>query len=202
MRTTILTILLAASIATLAAVVPAQEPGDVMNNNDMQSLMGGQNSEMGVGGRGQDRMDACGICSMQDERGVMYGRGRGMGSEFGLGIGPIGLLDLNTEQRSKLNKIQIELRKKLWSLKGKTIDEQARLYELYSVDRPDPKKIGQVYSSIFDVRRQMIEAKIEARNRVKEILTREQLNRLKQLQQNTMMKMYSMHRDMMEQKIR
>lgn len=201
MRTTILTILLAASIATLAAVVPAQETGDMINNNDMQTMMGGQSSGIGAGGRGMG-MDGCDICGMQDETGMMRGCGRGMGGGFGLGIGPVWMLNLNADQKSKLNRIQVALRKQLWSLKGKTIDEQARLYELYSADRPDPKKIGQVYSSIFDVRRQMIEAKVEARNRAREILTRDQLNKLKQFQQDTMMRMYSMHRGMLDRKTR
>jgi Spy/CpxP family protein refolding chaperone len=93
------------------------------------------------------------------------------------------MLNLTPDQKVKLNKIQLDLRKQHWALMGKNIDNKALLNELYAADRPDPKKIGQVYASIFDIRRQMIESRIDAMNRMKDVLTKEQLDKLKQLQQ-------------------
>lgn len=61
------------------------------------------------------------------------------------------------------------------------------MYDLHAADRPDPKKIGAVYGAIFDIRRQMIESSIDAMNRARDILTREQQARFKQLRQGCMM---------------
>ena len=99
-------------------------------------------------------------------------------------LGPLRMLDLNVDQRNRVNKIELDLRKQLWTLKGNTLDAQAQLYDLYAADRPDPKKIGAVYGKLFDVRRQMIEAKLDAMNRARDVLNKEQLEKLKQLRQN------------------
>jgi Spy/CpxP family protein refolding chaperone len=100
-----------------------------------------------------------------------------------MGFGAMQSLNLAPDQRSKLNKIQNEARKQQWALMGRVLDERAKLYDLYAADRPDPKKIGPVYGAIFDIRRQMIETQIDAMNRAKDILNKEQLEKLKQLQQ-------------------
>ena len=92
-------------------------------------------------------------------------------------------LDLTPDQQSKLNKIKLELRKQEWALQGKNIDNTALLNDLYAADRPDPKKIGQTYSAIFDIRRQMIESQIVAMNRARDILNKDQTEKLKQLRQ-------------------
>ena len=87
------------------------------------------------------------------------------------------LLNLTPDQKNKINKIQLDLRKQHWALMGKNIDNKALLNDLYAADRPDPKKIGQAYASIFDIKRQMIESRIEAMNRMKDVLTKEQLDK-------------------------
>jgi Spy/CpxP family protein refolding chaperone len=132
----------------------------------------GIGSGMGMGGHG----DGC----CMEHGGMMGGPGRG-GMML---LGPLRQLDLNADQRTRVNRIELDLRKQLWSLKGKTLDTQAQLHDLYSADRPDPKKIGAVYARIFDVRRQMIEAKIDAMNRGRDVLNKEQLAKLKQMQQD------------------
>jgi SWI/SNF chromatin-remodeling complex subunit SWI1 len=129
-------------------------------------------------------MDMTDECCMADGMGMGMGMMEGHGRDHGMGgLGPIWLLDLKPEQRIRLNKIQLDLRKQHWSLAGKNIDSQALLYDLYAAERPDPKKIGQVYAAMFDIRRQMIEAQIDASNRARDILTREQLEKLRLLKQ-------------------
>ena len=54
------------------------------------------------------------------------------------------------------------------------MDEQSQLRKLYRSDTPDAKVIGEVYGRIFDYRRQMIEARIEAHNKKRALLTDEQ----------------------------
>ncbi len=83
-------------------------------------------------------------------------------------------LDLNAEQRTKIRKIQRELREKHWILEDKIEDISDKLFELYRAPERDAKAIGKVYGQIFDYRRQMIELAIEAGNEVGKVLTPQQ----------------------------
>lgn len=115
--------------------------------------------------------------------GMGMGGGMGMGPGMmgpGMGAGPFAMLNLSPEQRTKVNAIQDSLRKQQWTLQGKINDEEARLRDLYLVDQPDPKKIGQVYDGIFDLRRQMIEGQVQAQNQMRNVLTPEQRNQIRQ----------------------
>ena len=173
MRATLLTVLLSASLFALPLALPAWadmkgkgcEDHGMMHGDGMG--MGGMGMGMGSGG-----CDACG--EMMD----------GSGGEGFIGLGHVRMMDLNADQRARLNKIQNDLRKQQWGLMGRILDERARLTDLYAMDRPDPKKIGQVYAAIFDLRRQMIEARIDAANRGRDLLTKEQLDKLRQLMQS------------------
>lgn len=170
MRKIILSFLLAAGLTILPAAVIAHGQDDMTDQGDMHGWMHEHGMGMMGGGGG---MGGCG-----DGASMMDGYNRGM-----MGLGPISMLDLTPDQRSKLNKIRYDLRKQHWAIMGKIIDEQAKLSDLYAADKPDPKKIGAVYGAIFDLRRQMIETQIDAMNRAKDILNKEQITKLKQLQQ-------------------
>jgi len=102
----------------------------------------------------------------------------------GMGMTPFSMLDLTEQQRTKINKVQDDLRKKNWNTMGKIMDEKARLRDLYAADKRDSKKIGAVYGRIFDLKRRMIEATITARNQQEAILTKEQRKQLKQWRGN------------------
>ncbi|MFQ5994748.1 MAG: Spy/CpxP family protein refolding chaperone [Acidiferrobacterales bacterium] len=107
--------------------------------------------------------------------------GPGMGHMGATGsLGPVWMLDLSNAQHSKIHAIRDELRKKKWKIMGEIMDESSKLSELYRADRPDPKKIGAVYAKIFDLRRQMIETTVAARNRQRDVLTDEQRAQLNQ----------------------
>jgi Spy/CpxP family protein refolding chaperone len=103
-----------------------------------------------------------------------------MGSGI-MGMGPLHMLDLSDEQRAELRKIQDNLRKRHWTTMGKIMDEQSELRELFDSETPGAKVIGAVYGKIFDYRQQMIEEKIEAMNRMRAVLTKEQWEQLKQM---------------------
>lgn len=192
MYTLSLSLVMAAILALLPLSVSAQQQGapqqepmmdphhpEMMQGQGMGGGMGmeggtGIGSGMGMGGPGHEG------CMEHEGKGMMGGHGGG-----GMALlGPLQQLDLNADQKTRVNRIELDLRKQLWSLKGKTLDAQAQLSELYAADRPDPKKIGAVYDQIFDVRRQMIEAKIDAMNRARDVLNKEQLAKLKQLHQD------------------
>jgi Spy/CpxP family protein refolding chaperone len=90
-------------------------------------------------------------------------------------------LDLSDEQRSKLRKLESELRRKNWDRLGKIMDERDKLRDLYAADKRDPKTIGAVYGVIFGHRRQMIEAGVETLNRAEALLSDAQRQQLRQL---------------------
>jgi Spy/CpxP family protein refolding chaperone len=108
--------------------------------------------------------------------GMMGGPGM-MGG--GMGIGPLAMLNLSDEQRAKVNKIHDELQKKNWDTQGKILEESAKLRDLYDADTPDSKKISAVYERIYALKRQTIEASIEAHNKMRAVLTKEQQDQLK-----------------------
>jgi Spy/CpxP family protein refolding chaperone len=137
---------------------------------------GGYGSGYGYGyGMGPGMMGGYGTMHGPGMMGGGYGMGPGM-----MGMGPVWMLNLTDEQRAKISKLQNELRKKQWATMGQIMDERQKLFELYSAENPDPKKVGAVYGKIFDLRRQMIEATIDTRNRVQGLLTQEQRAQLEQ----------------------
>jgi Spy/CpxP family protein refolding chaperone len=104
-----------------------------------------------------------------------YGMGPGM-----MGYGPLGNLDLSDEQRTKINKIFDTERKQHWTIMGQMMEEQNKLRDLYAAEEPDPKKVGAEYGAIAKLRQQMIETHVQADNEMKEALTKEQREQLRQ----------------------
>ncbi len=108
-----------------------------------------------------------------------------MGGGWGMGLGPggdalggIGLLDLSPAQRSKINAISDDLRKKHWALLGQIQDDEAKLRDLSSQPEPDPKAVGSVYVHMSKLRQQMIEAHANAMDQARAVLTPEQRGEL------------------------
>lgn len=120
--------------------------------------------------------------------GMMHGRGGwGMGpgmmggmGMMGLGLGPINRLDLNDTQRPQVLKIEDDLRRKNWDLMGKMQDEMARLRDAWSAGKRDRPAILAAYKRMSELRLQMIESSLDARDKAEALLTppqREQLRR-------------------------
>lgn len=170
----ILQLTLPVALAGLVSIaVPsahAQEAG-APGMQDMPMMPGGM---MGMG-------PGMGMMGMGGGMGMgpgMMGGGMGMMGP-GMGMGPLAMLNLSDEQRAKINKIQDELHKKNWDTQGKILEESAKLRDLYDTDTPDPKKISAVYERIYALKRQMIEASIEAHNKMRAVLTKEQQEQLR-----------------------
>jgi len=160
------------SAAAFAVAFVAAE-GVFAHGNDIEDREPGY----GMGyGMAPDAMDEyCPGCGMMGG----YGMGPGMMGGYGMGPRPMAGLELNREQQTQMARIETELRKHNWTLQGAIIDARGELFELYADETPDPKKIGAVYGKIFDLRRQMIEGAIEARNRQRAILSDEQREKLR-----------------------
>lgn len=166
-------VLAALVVAAFAGIVPPAHaqpsrtdelPGANLPRGYGPGMMGGYGS--GRGGYGS---------------GMMGGYGSGMmGGGFGGGMmGPFHGLDLSDQQRSKINQIQDETRRKNWDVMGKLLDEQARLRDLFTGDKRDPAAIGKQSMKIAELRRQLLEASVDAHNRMEALLTKEQKERLR-----------------------
>jgi Spy/CpxP family protein refolding chaperone len=163
----------AALIALLSMAVPsahAQEPSATVP--PYGPMMYGPMGPGGMGGPGMMGPGMGGMMGMGPGMGMM-----GMGG--GMGMGSLAMLNLSDEQRAKVNKIHDELQKKNWDTQGKILEESAKLRDLYDADTPDAKKISAVYERIYALKRQTIEASIEAHNKMRAVLTKEQQDQLK-----------------------
>ena len=121
---------------------------------------------------------------------VMEGhRGHGMMEGFGAdmimepNMHVLGALNLSKEQQAKVNKLSDDLKHNNWATMGLMNDETAKLRDLYEADKRDPAAIGKGYQKVFDLKRQMIEAYLDTQNHIEEILTPEQLAKLKEARQ-------------------
>jgi Spy/CpxP family protein refolding chaperone len=106
--------------------------------------------------------------------GMMGGYGMGPGMMGGGGMGPQGLPDLSADQRTKINKIQDETRKKHWELMGQMIEEQGKLRDLYDAPKRDSAAITNTYKKISELQRRMYESSADAHKRMEAVLTKEQ----------------------------
>jgi Spy/CpxP family protein refolding chaperone len=101
-------------------------------------------------------------------------------------------LALSKEQQSKISKLTDDLKHNNWATQGVINDETAKLRDMYEADKHDPATIGKEYQKIFDLKRQMIETYLDTQNRIEEILTPEQLTKLKDAR-HEMHHMYGHH---------
>lgn len=174
----------AAALATLALSASAQPQtsprdgpspgwGPGMMGNYGPGMMGGYGPGRGAYGPGAGGYGP----GMMGGGGMMGGYGYGRGGMMGLG--PLQALDLSNEQLGKINQIQDETRRKNWGVMGKLIDEQSHMRDLFLADRRDPAAIGKQAMKIADLRRQMLEASVDAHNRVEALLSKEQREQLR-----------------------
>lgn len=185
------TLLMAAALAavtTIASAQPQTPPGDgpspgygpgMMGGYGRGGMMGGYGYGPGPGygqGYGPGMMGGYGRGGMMGGYGPGYGHGYGPGM---MGLGPLQALDLNEQQLAKINQLQDETRRKNWSVMGKLQDEQAHMRDLFSADKRDPAAIGKQAMKIAELRRQLLEASVEAHNRIEALLTKEQKDQLR-----------------------
>jgi Spy/CpxP family protein refolding chaperone len=160
MKKTAMSVLGIAAIAVLTTGAWAQGMGGwgMMDDGDMPMMGGGMGTMGGRMGPG-----SCG----------MMGGGGGI-----MGYGAFGALDFTKDQQTRINKIQDDLRKQHWAIMGKMMDEQAKLRDLYAEEKLDAKKIGAVSDAVYALRKQMIESRIDAINRMRDVFTKEQRDQL------------------------
>jgi Spy/CpxP family protein refolding chaperone len=133
---------------------------------------------MGGYGMGADRMmDAYGMGA----DGMMHGqrRGDGMGSGMMGGYGSRADLNLTSEQRTKIAKIQDDVRRKHWDLMGKMQDERSQMNEQYNADPRDDAALSKSYRKMSELRQQMFDLSLAAQKQMDTVLTAEQREKMK-----------------------
>ncbi|WP_018076759.1 Spy/CpxP family protein refolding chaperone [Thiobacillus denitrificans] len=92
----------------------------------------------------------------------------------GWGMGPWSRADLTADQRTEINKIRDETRRKNWELMGRMMDEQARLRDLYDVPKRDGDALSEAYRKVRGLKQQIYEVSEDAYDRIDAILTPKQ----------------------------
>jgi hypothetical protein len=144
-------------------------------------MMGGKGGGMG-GGMGGGKMGGMGGGKMGG--GMKGGMGGMGGMRRGIDVplhatGPLSHMDLTPEQDTKILKIQDQLRRKHHDIKGRMMDEQVMLRDLYLAEKQDKVAILAVYRKLGDLRLQMVEAGLDTQGKIDAVLTKEQRERLK-----------------------
>lgn len=105
-------------------------------------------------------------------------------------MGPMGgfaMLGLSDQQQQEIDKIRQEMFRKHFDLRQQIFNERQNLRRLLLQDKPDPKAVGAQYDKIAQLRRQMIESRVEAQNRMEAVLTGEQRQQLQRMRRGMMM---------------
>lgn len=156
-------------------------------------MMGGKGGGMDHdmdGGKGGGKKGGMGG-GMMGGMGGMGGMRRG-GMDVPLHVtGPLSHMDLTPEQDRKILKIQDELRKKNYEVKGRMMDEEVKLRDLYLGDKQDKGAILAAYKKLGELRLQRVEAGLDAQGKIDAVLTKEQRDMLKS--HHPMWMMESMH---------
>lgn len=119
------------------------------------------------------------------DHGMAGPHGYGLSGEYSVdmmmesNIRMLGTLALSKEQKSKINSLSDEFKHNIWFLQGLINDESAKLSYLYEADRRDPVAIGKEYMKVFDLKRQIIETYLDTQNRIEDVLTPEQREKMK-----------------------
>jgi Spy/CpxP family protein refolding chaperone len=162
-----------------ASLTQADSDYPMMGRGDHRGMMGNGNGRYteeeesyeampyGRMGMGMGRME----CDQVDSG--MMGHGH-MGSGMKSNAWAIMQLDLSDSQKKKVRKIHQQHRRENWNRMGEMMDHQDKLTDLYDTDTPDAKAIGEVYAAIFDIKRKKIESSIQAQNKARALLTKEQ----------------------------
>jgi len=122
-------------------------------------------------------------------QGYGYGMGPGMlggfGPDYGMSSGTMGGyairsdLNLNAEQRSKIAKIQNDVRRKHWKIMGKMQDEQALMNEQYESESRVDATLSKGYRKMSELRQEMFDLSLSVQKQIDTVLTKEQRDKLK-----------------------
>lgn len=147
-----------------AGVALAQGPGYWQGQDDGPGYGPGMGPGI-MGGHGGGPSQGMGPGMMHGHgAGMMRGRGERMAQTLGL----------SEDQRAKVRRIMEDTRRKNWDVLGQIQSERFKLREMVRGDKVDPNAAIEQKRKIDDLRRQIMGARLEARNQVLALLTPEQ----------------------------
>lgn len=161
---------------TMATGALAESPRGAYGYGMGPGMMGGGSGMMGGYGMGHGMMGGYGMGpGMMGGYGMGHGMGHGMMGGFGSGVD----LNLSAEQRSKIARIQEDVRRKHWDMMGKMQEEQLQMNEQYSSDTRDDAMLSKNHRKMLDLRQQMFDLSLSAQRQIDAVLTKEQHDKLK-----------------------
>ncbi|SCZ61673.1 Spy/CpxP family protein refolding chaperone [Thiohalomonas denitrificans] len=104
--------------------------------------------------------------------------GPGMMQGYGYGTG-IWSLNLTDQQRQQLGEIMQQQQKQQWERRSQMQEAMNQLNQLYAKETPDAEKVGEVYTRMGKIQREIAESQVRAHNRMWELLTEEQRQQLR-----------------------
>jgi len=167
------------------AATPAPGPGMMGHGMMGQGMMGqgmmGQGM-MGHGMMGQGMMGH-GMMGQGMMGHGMMGQGMMDHGMMGPGVGrALSMLDLNDAQRKEVLKLHDEQRRKHWELAGKMHDEMAALRDAWWSDgKRDRAAVLAAHKRIGELRQQALESRLDAADRLDQVLTAEQREQFRRL---------------------
>ncbi|HRP98615.1 MAG TPA: Spy/CpxP family protein refolding chaperone [Rhodocyclaceae bacterium] len=111
---------------------------------------------------------------MGPQAGMMMGQGMGM-------MGPLMLPDLSTEQRTEMRTLMRGTRRAHIEKMLEIMDTQDEMADAMAADQPDPQAVRELHERMAKLQGDMLQSRIEARNRMFELLTDEQRDRMREL---------------------
>jgi len=87
-------------------------------------------------------------------------------------------LALSDDQRQSILDIMQQTRAKHWPKRAQVLDAMTGIRNAYAKDRPDPEAVGKAYAELFRLKREMIVDRVQAHNRILDVLNDEQRDQL------------------------
>ena len=121
--------------------------------------------------------------------GMGYGMGPGMmgGSGMGYGMGPGMMygyggqaLGLSVQQRENIAGIWNQSMQQSWPVMGELREQNFQLARLMNQETPDRADIDKAYRRMSDLRRKLLDQRLQARQRMLQVLTADQRKQLRQ----------------------
>jgi Spy/CpxP family protein refolding chaperone len=173
---------LAALVAATLSTLALGQMGPGMGHG----MMGGRGMGPGAGPQdcpmmGQGMGPGMGGKGRMHGQGGMHGGGM-MGGDMarGPGLAAIEALDLTAEQRGKVTEIRRDLQRRNHALMGSMREIRWKGQDLAKAPQLDEAAARKLYDEGAAVRKQMFEARLEARAKAEAVLTKEQLEQLRQ----------------------
>ena len=187
-KSAVLALALSATLASGAAIAHGGSGSGMGGGQGMMSQGQGM-----MGGQGQGMMMGPGMMGQGMGPGMMgQGMGPGMMGQGMMGQGMMGqgmmgpymsgVLGLSAEQREQLEGIQRENAGEHWQMMQEMQQHRRNMMEAYGQEAPDPGKVGDAFSRMMETRRDMIEQQVRMQNRMREVLTDEQRERMQEMQ--------------------